>query len=109
MRARWLPLLAGLALVLVACGNAAGETGPTTPRISSNVLVTVAPTTTTTIPTSYVVQEGDTLSAIAERFHVDINELAALNAIANPDDIEAGQTLNLPLASATTTTTTTQP
>ncbi|WP_205528818.1 LysM peptidoglycan-binding domain-containing protein [Desertimonas flava] len=98
-------LSVGVAIAVGACGQSDGEGGSTMPRVPSNALVTLASSTTTTIPTSYVIQEGDTLSAIAARFHVDVNALATLNGIVNPDDIEAGQTLQLPPASPTTTTT----
>ncbi len=47
-------------------------------------------------PQSYIVQTGDTLSAIAARQKLDAATLAALNGIANSDQVQAGQTLRLP-------------
>ena len=44
----------------------------------------------------YVVQPGDTLSAIAYRFGVDLQTLAKANHIANPADLKVGQKLVIP-------------
>jgi murein DD-endopeptidase MepM/ murein hydrolase activator NlpD len=46
----------------------------------------------------YVVQAGDTLSAIAARFQVDAADLASLNRLQNPDLIGVGQRLMLDAA-----------
>lgn len=43
----------------------------------------------------YVVEWGDTLSRIAERYNVTVNQLVALNGIDDPDLIIAGQFLSL--------------
>lgn len=45
---------------------------------------------------SYVVRRGDRLSRIADDFNVDIDDLAALNCIDNPNNIFVGQTLYIP-------------
>lgn len=45
---------------------------------------------------TYVIQPGDTLSEIAERYGTSYQELAALNGITNPDRIIAGQTIRIP-------------
>ncbi|MFW6069722.1 MAG: LysM peptidoglycan-binding domain-containing protein [bacterium] len=45
---------------------------------------------------SYTVQAGDTLSAIARRFNTSVQEIVALNDIANPDIIHVGQVLTIP-------------
>ena len=47
-------------------------------------------------PQTYVVQEGDTLQAIAQRFGTTIAALKAANDIKDEDLIEAGQVLTLP-------------
>ncbi len=44
---------------------------------------------------TYTVQSGDTLSAIASRFHVSIAQLVQWNHIANPNVIRVGQVLNI--------------
>lgn len=41
----------------------------------------------------YTVQEGDTLSEIAERFGVSIDELVALNGLSDPHNVQAGRIL----------------
>jgi membrane-bound lytic murein transglycosylase D len=45
----------------------------------------------------YRVRRGDTLSAIARRFHVKQSELMALNHLRNRNHIRIGQVLNLPI------------
>ncbi|MGF1504039.1 MAG: LysM peptidoglycan-binding domain-containing protein, partial [Anaerolineae bacterium] len=76
---------------------------------------TAEPTPTTEIPTplpadateppasspdecTYVVQAGDNLFRIAQRFGLPTEQLAAANGITNPELIEVGQVLNLPIA-----------
>jgi LysM repeat protein len=41
----------------------------------------------------YTVKSGDTLSKIARKFGTTVNNLVALNGIANPDQIAAGTTI----------------
>lgn len=43
----------------------------------------------------YIVKSGDTLGAIANRFQVDIDELALRNGIKDPDFIEVGQKISI--------------
>ena len=48
---------------------------------------------------SYIVQPGDTLSTIARKFNVTLNDLLALNpTITNVNFIRVGQTINVPLS-----------
>jgi LysM repeat protein len=46
--------------------------------------------------TSYTVQSGDTLGAIARRFGTTIAELVRINNLANPDALQVGQKLTVP-------------
>lgn len=41
------------------------------------------------------VQPGETLSGIADRYGIPMNQLVALNGLAKPDDLQAGTTLKL--------------
>lgn len=52
--------------------------------------------TTTTVQKFYTVQRGDTLFKIAKAFQVRLADLQAVNGITNPDDIQAGQELQIP-------------
>lgn len=44
----------------------------------------------------YTIQRGDTLSQLAQRFGTDVDTLARINGIANPDRIFAGTTISVP-------------
>jgi LysM repeat protein len=44
----------------------------------------------------YVVQQGDTLSGLAEDFGTTVEELMAANGLTDPNAIQAGQTLIIP-------------
>ena len=61
-------------------------------------LVTVATLGATALANAetYTVQKGDTLSAIAEKYHTTVQKLVLLNHIADPDLIFAGETLKIP-------------
>lgn len=52
----------------------------------------------------YRVQPGDTLTSIARRLQVSLDELVRLNRLTNPDLLYVGQTLRLPGAAAGTPT-----
>jgi LasA protease len=47
-------------------------------------------------PQVYVVQRGDTLSAIAARFGCDVNALIEVNGITDPNALQVGQQLDVP-------------
>ncbi len=44
----------------------------------------------------YIVKPGDTLSKIANAFETTVDEIIALNGIADPNKIEVGQRLIIP-------------
>ena len=56
-------------------------------------------TTSTTLNTNrifYTVKQGDFLSNIAESFDVPVQAIVELNGLADPNDIQAGQTIEIP-------------
>ncbi len=55
---------------------------------------------TAATPFLYTVKAGDTLGKIAEQFGVSIDELVALNNIADPNWLEPGMTLIIPASAA---------
>ena len=57
---------------------------------------TIGAPTTTAVPKQYVVQPGDSLYSIAEKFNLSAPALVELNNIRNPDAVPAGTTLLLP-------------
>jgi LysM repeat protein len=87
-------LFAGMGLS--ACGR---EDGALTTLPPIRTTTTTSSTTTTTAPAQpryYVIQRGETLSIIAERFGVTVAAIVDLNKITNPDRIEAGVTIEIP-------------
>jgi N-acetylmuramoyl-L-alanine amidase len=58
-------------------------------------LLTVLPATTSA---TYVVQPGDTLTAIARQHDTSVDELVAANELPDPDHLRIGQQLQLPTA-----------
>lgn len=90
-----------------------------TSRIYTGQVLTIpAPGTGVSLPQrTYTVQRGDTLASIAARNNTTIEAIQQYNVIADPNNILAGEVLNLPpvggpvvqTTTATTTTTVQQP
>ncbi len=62
-------------------------------------LATEGPTpepTATPRPQYHVVSAGETIESISLRYRVDVNELIALNELADPNQLSVGQELTLP-------------
>ena len=76
-----------------AATAAASPTGPASPSPSTSA----APSGPTPSPISYVVKRGDRLSDIANQFGVTVDAIVQLNNLDNPDHIEAGQVLLIPI------------
>jgi hypothetical protein len=118
-------LLLFLSLILVACAGdeptvvptlaapAVPETDLDSPRASETPSSNLPPTWTpepagaaghsvTAVPTPiitrviHVVQVGETLGEIAERYGISLADLITTNAITNPDIIEVGTQLIIP-------------
>ncbi len=94
-----LPLLLGI-------GNSPGGAPTASPGPSAGASGSPALPTATPEPTQlvYVVQEGDTMQRIADRFGVTLAALIDANrdAIPNPDLIKIGQQVIIPVAPPTT-------
>lgn len=65
---------------------------PATSPAATGAPIVAAPTAMR----EYVVQPGDTLTAIANEFGLDIDLILTANGISNPDLLEVGQVLQLP-------------
>jgi hypothetical protein len=52
-------------------------------------------------PRTYIVQSGDTLGKIAEKFGVSVDDLAAINDIQDPDVLAPGTPLIIPVGAQT--------
>ena len=74
---------------------------PATEEVASPLTVPPIPSPTPPTPLLYVVQEGDTLGAIAQAHGVSIEDLMAANGLADPNVLHAGQTLVIPVTAGT--------
>lgn len=90
------------ALVLAAACDGGGTTEPSPsppdPPTPTDVS-TDSPVPTTPPPgpaTTYTVQPGDTLTAIADKFGVTVEQIVAVNDIEDPDVILVGDVLTIP-------------
>ena len=84
-------------VALASCGGDDDGAIETLPPIRTT---TSAPTTTSTTISAdrqfYEIKSGETLSIIARRFEVPLTAIIELNGLANPDDIQAGQVIEIP-------------
>ena len=73
----------------------------------TQVAATVASVATPTAESlrTYIVESGDTLSAIARKFNVPVGDLAAVNKLPNSDILSVGQKLVIPGGAITPTPT----
>ncbi|MFK8024073.1 MAG: LysM domain-containing protein [Ilumatobacter sp.] len=90
-------LVVGSALVVVAsCGTTDAASEQTLPPLETTTTTT---TTTTTIPVErfYTIERGDILAVIAAERGVTVDAIVELNDnIDSPDDIQAGQVIEIP-------------
>lgn len=110
MKSRFLFVLLPALLVVAACGGGgddepASPTGATTTSTSTHAATPIVSSTaaatpplTATIPSgfTYVVQQGDTLYSIAQRFGSTVEAIRGANGIEDPTRISTGQVLVIP-------------
>ena len=82
-------------IAAASCGDDGQSVGTLPPIVTVSTTTTIF-ITTTTVRTFYIVKRGDTLGKIAKAFQVRLADLQAINGITNPDDIQAGQELQIP-------------
>jgi LysM repeat protein len=58
--------------------------------------LTLPPTGSTPASATYIVQDGDTISGIAQRFGVSVGEILFVNQLDDPDHIAQGLSLTIP-------------
>lgn len=81
--------------------TATGSVAPAETMMPTSALTPTATVTTT----SYIIQPGDTLFTISNRFEVTVEELVEANDLVNPNAISAGETLIIPEQAAEETAT----
>ena len=103
-------ILLGCVLFLTACGSpsnppAAGNsiqpfhTSTLEDIDTPNVIFADTPLPTSTL-IAYVIQEGDTISELAEKFNVSQDDLRAVNPEINPNSMTIGATILIPDSSS---------
>lgn len=106
---RKVPILAALLLLAASCAPAA-STNPTsalTPYLTLTPSATAAPlpledeqdsqpALPTSTPFTYIVQAGDTMGAIAQKFGVSLDALIAANPTVSPNAMPIGAALRIP-------------
>ena len=114
---RFIALAFVFAIFAAACGGGGSSDDPTAtnpPGSPTTAVSQVAgartqtpgtPAATATPPGTYEVIDGDTLSAIAERFGTTVEALVAANDLASADDLQIGQVLKISAAAAAASTT----
>jgi LysM repeat protein len=90
-------VLLGIVLIWRAGPETSGSVTPTTTQQAAAV-PSPSPIPSPTAPrlVTYTVQEGDTLSGIAQAYDISLEQLIGANDIANPDFLQIGQTLVIP-------------
>jgi LysM repeat protein len=76
--------------------SAPASSAPPAPPASSAPPATAAPSSPAASGQKYVVEPGDTLSAIAEKFGVTMQQIIDANRLQNPDVLLVGQELIIP-------------
>jgi LysM repeat protein len=82
---------ATVAALLVRAGLKAGDRPARTPSTAA----TATPTATSASPAYYRIRSGDTLGAVAARFHTTVDELLTLNPRVDPNSLYIGQRLRV--------------
>jgi len=73
------------------------SSGDLSPALTPTERLQTGVTLTPAGPTTYIVQAGDTLSSIATRFQVSLEDLMRANGLDNPDYLMLGQPLIIPV------------
>jgi LysM repeat protein len=103
-------IVPAVTLTLITACSRGGETEQATPTppppftivtptpVPPGATVVITPTPTVDISTleKYTVQDGDSLSSIADKFGVSQTELAEINKIEDPNSLFAGQVIVIP-------------
>lgn len=85
-------------IVVASCGGDDLSNAALPPMYTTTTSTTSNQTTTTEALRQYEVKDGDQLGNIASAYGVNMQELMDLNGIPNPDKIQVGQLLQIPLS-----------
>lgn len=103
---RWSVWVMVLALMLIGCGG--DDAGTQEASAAPSAAASAPPADDASEPTgsqgsdgggeeqTYVVESGDTLSAIAQRFDTTVKAIVEANDLKNPDNIDVGDEFVIP-------------
>jgi len=97
----------GTTVAAIVAAN--GISNPDFIWVGQRLIIPLSATPTPGGEVIYIVQPGDTLSGIAQRFGTTVAAIVAANGISNPDFIWVGQRLIIPIYSTPTPTPTASP
>jgi len=82
-------------------GGGGGGAATSTPSAGASAAASASPSSAAPTPLVYIVKQGDTLSRIAKKFNVTVDEIIAANPeVTNPDKIGLGVRLTIPTPGA---------
>ena len=98
---------------LIFVGTQVSSTGPTPginltlppTRVPGSLILTPTPDAPHPLPVArtveeeYVIQSGDTLGKVAQAYSINLQELIEANGITNPNLVEVGQAVQIPVPS----------
>jgi LysM repeat protein len=91
-----LALLAAAVAVVVVVASSRSTSTSSTPSLSTRTAITQpARSSSRTAPRAYVVKAGDTLTVIADKTGVTLDEILRLNPDVDPNALQTGERLRL--------------
>lgn len=87
---------ASMAVAAAACSGGDDGAFSTLPPVRATTTTSTTTTTENTDRIFYVIKSGEGLNIIAESFGVTVQAIAELNGITDVNNVQAGQTIEIP-------------
>lgn len=96
LRSLLFPVFGLFGVVIAACGTGDPDAWTTLPPIQTTTTIATTSTTISEDRIFYVIKPGESLSVIAQSFGVTVESIVELNELSDPNNIAAGQTIEIP-------------